>query len=80
MTSCAADVVAYCRANLSKRADVCYASKQRKIARVFWEVKVGEVNRELKWICQPIPKSRTLHAVRGYNPRDPTGLATRQGH
>ena len=76
--TCAADVVAYCRANLSEGADACYASKQRKIARVFWEVKVGEVNRELKWNCQPIPKSRTLHAVRGYNPRDPTGLATRQ--
>ena len=34
--TCAADVVAYCRANLSEEgADACYASKQRKIARVF---------------------------------------------
>ncbi len=74
---CATDVVSYCRANLSEGAEACYSSKQRDCDRVFWEVKLGDVNREVKWNCEPIPKSRSVHAVRAHNPRDSTGLATR---
>ena len=74
---CAADVVAFCQANLSQGAPASYPSKERECARVFWEVLVGDVNREVKWNCSPIPKSRSMHAFRGHNPQDPTALATR---
>ena len=65
---CATNVVAFCQANLSQGAPASYPSKERECARVFWEVLAGDVNRELKWNCSPIPKSLSMHAFRGHNP------------
>lgn len=74
---CAADVVAYCQATMSQGAPASYPSKERECARVFWEVKEGDVNREFKWNCDTVEKTRSLHAFRGHNLQDPTALATR---
>ena len=38
---------------------------------------VGNVNREIKWNCEPIPKSCFVHAVCARNPRNFSKLATR---
>ena len=57
---CAADVVAFCQANLSQGAPASYPSKERECARVFWEVLAGDVNREVKWNCSPLSQNLAL--------------------
>lgn len=74
---CIVDVVAYYRANLPHGETIAYPSKEKKCAYVFWEVKLGNVNTEVKWNCATLEKSLSLHAFHGHNPWDPTTLATR---
>lgn len=71
---CASDVVSYCQANLSKGALASYPSKERECSCVFWDIKLGDVNSEIKWNCATIKKSCSLH---GHNLQDPTALGKR---
>ena len=57
-TKCAADVVAFLRLK--------YSSSKRE-GRVFWEIKEGEVDRNIRWDCEAIHKSRSIHSDNGYN-------------
>ena len=49
--NCAAHVVDFLRTNMSIGAAGVYSSQVRDIKRVFWEVRIDEVNREKTWEC-----------------------------
>ena len=55
---CAIDVVAFLRLK--------YSSSKRE-GRVFWEIKEGEADRNIRWDCEAIHQSRLIHSVNGYN-------------
>ena len=54
--NCAAHVVDFLRTNMSTSTVGVYSSQGRDIKRVFWEVRIDEVNREKTWECQGIPE------------------------
>ena len=62
-----AEVVWFLRETMSTGADATYPSKARVVSRVFWEIKVGDVDRSNKWDCKDIPNARGLHCVSGYS-------------
>ena len=76
--NCAAHVVDFLRTNMSTGAAGVYSSQVRDIKRVFWEVRIDEVNREKTWECQGIPELRSLHVVRGYSRTDGHCIVVRE--
>lgn len=75
---CAADVVPFLRETMSDGAIATYASKVRPVTRVFWEVKVGDVDRSNRWDCKAVEGARGLHCVSGYSLRDGNAFRCRQ--
>ena len=54
--NCTAHVVDSLKSNTSSSTIGVYSSQVRNIKHVFWEVRIGEVNREKTWVCQGIPE------------------------
>ena len=62
-----AHVINFLRTHMSTSAASVYSSQVRDIKRVFWEVRIDELNREKRSECHGIPELRSLHVVRGYS-------------
>lgn len=64
---CAADVVYFLREKFN------HSGKSR----VFWDIKLGEVDRTCQWNCKPIHKTMSMHSVNGYSCTDTKALRYR---
>ena len=53
--NCVAHVVDFLRTNMSTNATSAYSSQVRDIKRVFWEVRIDEVNTEKTWNAKELP-------------------------
>lgn len=74
---CAADVVALLRQTLSDGATATYASQARYVSRVFWEIELGDVEREKNWDVKAVKNTRSMHSVSAYSEHDTTALRIR---
>ena len=64
--TCANDVVNFLCSNILNGAQASYPSKEMNMIRLFWKLKVGEVDRFITWNCAPIPLVQLLHFVFGF--------------
>lgn len=64
--------------HLSDGAIADYPSKHRHAERLFWEIKLGDVNRENRWDCDAVPNARSMHSVRGYSKENCSSIAYRK--
>ncbi|MCO5562984.1 hypothetical protein L7F22_016620 [Adiantum nelumboides] len=62
--------------NLMNNTKDCCPSAN-KVDRVFWEIKVGDVLRDIEWDCKKIGGSRSMHCVNGFSSRDMIALRCR---
>lgn len=74
---CAHEVVAFLRETMSTGAEASYPSKTRLVSRVFWEIKLDEVDRSQTWDCKAIPNARSIHCVSGYSLTNGRALKSR---
>lgn len=76
--TCAVEVVAFLRMHLSTGATAMYDKQKREVSRVFWEVKLGDVQRSHQWECKPLKGSRAMHCVNGYSENNTCALRSKQ--
>jgi hypothetical protein len=71
------DVVEFCEKKFSLGQEKEYGDVQL-VRRIFWEIKIGAVNRTKKWDCDPIQGSRRLHCFDGFSDKISTLLQVRE--
>ena len=70
-------VVEFLRSKLSERPKTSYGDR-RPVRRTFWHVRVGDVDRETEYECDPIVGCRDLHCVQSVGAMAVNKLLKRQ--
>lgn len=60
------DVVNFLKANMSL-PHAAYASTRQQMQRVFWKIKIGDVNRDHGFNCRIVSGSHSMHLVHSMN-------------
>ncbi|CAM6081914.1 unnamed protein product [Calypogeia fissa] len=71
------DVVKFCEDKFALGQEKEYGDVQL-VRRLFWEIPLGDVNRNKKWDCDPIKGSRKLHCFDGFSSKLSTLLQVRE--